>query len=60
MQHIFEHVFDTPYLWKHSILKNRCLPPQPPAVLMSSVSSKDNAITVTVKHLKQWGQNGKG
>lgn len=30
------------------------------AVLMSWVSNKYNAITVTVKILKQGGQNGKG
>lgn len=60
MQHVFEHVLDTPHPWKHSILMNRCLPPQPPAVLMSWVSNKDNAITITVEHLKQWGWNGKG
>lgn len=60
MQHVFEYIFDVLCPWKHSILMNRCLPPQPSAVLMSWVSNKDNAIIVTVKHLKQQGQNGKG
>lgn len=60
MQHLFEHIFDIPCPWKHSILMNRCLPPQTSAVLMSWVSNKDNAITVIAKHLNQRGQNGQG